>query len=84
MGPGTLQGGVRTPVGKLPLRRPRPSGLQHPACPAARSLWGEWVLGALGFSRQKYWGGLPFPSPGPTQESNLGLCLIVTGRLFTY
>ena len=27
------------------------------------------------FSRQKYWSGLPFPSPGvfPTQGSNLGL-----------
>ena len=28
-----------------------------------------------GFSRQEYWNGLPFPSPGifPTQGSNLGL-----------
>ena len=28
-----------------------------------------------GFSRQEYWGGLPFPSPGifPTQELNPGL-----------
>ena len=30
---------------------------------------------SMGFSRQEYWNGLPFPSPGifPTQESNLGL-----------
>ena len=29
----------------------------------------------MGFSRQEYWSGLPFPSPGDllTQESNLGL-----------
>ena len=57
MGLGTLQGGVRTPVGKLPLRRPRPSGLQHPACPAACSLWGEWVLGVFGaeFGSVRVW-----------------------------
>ena len=30
---------------------------------------------SMGFSRQEYWNGLPFPSPGifPTQELNLGL-----------
>ena len=30
---------------------------------------------SMGFSRQEYWSGLPFPSPGifPTQVSNLGL-----------
>ena len=30
---------------------------------------------SMGFSRQEYWSGLPFPSQGifPTQESNLGL-----------
>ena len=30
---------------------------------------------SIGFSRQEYWSGLPFPSPGifPTQESNPGL-----------
>ena len=29
----------------------------------------------IGFSRQKYWSGLPFPSPGdlPDQELNPGL-----------
>ena len=31
----------------------------------------------MGFSRQEYWGGLPFPSPGnvPAQGSNSGLLL---------
>ena len=30
---------------------------------------------SMGFSREEYWSGLPFPSPEvfPTQESNLGL-----------
>ena len=30
---------------------------------------------SMGFSRQEYWSGLPFPSPGDlhNQESNLGL-----------
>ena len=30
---------------------------------------------SMGFSRQEYWSGLPFPSPGifPTQELNPGL-----------
>ena len=30
---------------------------------------------SMGFSRQEYWSGFPFPSPGdlPTQESNPGL-----------
>ena len=32
---------------------------------------------SIGFPRQEYWSGLPFPSPGifPTQGSNLGLLL---------
>ena len=32
---------------------------------------------SMGFFRQEYWSGLPFPSPGifPTQGSNLGLSL---------
>ena len=34
---------------------------------------------SMGFPRQEYWSGLPFPSPGdlPTQGSNLSLlCLL--------
>ena len=47
------------------------------------------ALPAMGFSRQKYWSGLPFPSPGDllTQGLNLGhlhcrqtiYCLSVNG-----
>ena len=40
---------------------------------------------SMGFSRQKYWNGLPFPSPGIflTQGSNLHLkSLALTSRLF--
>ena len=39
------------------------------------SLPGFSVHGIFGFSRQEYWSGLPFPSPGifPTQGSNPGV-----------
>ena len=41
------------------------------------SLWPHEhpVLLSVGFSKQEYWSGLPFPSPGnfPTQGSNPGL-----------
>ena len=43
-------------------------------------VWSLWPHGhqappPMGFSRQEYWSGLPFPSPGsfPTQGSNPGL-----------
>ena len=42
----------------------------------------------MGFSRQEYWTGLPFSSPGdlPTQESNPGLphCRQILYRLSYY
>ena len=41
---------------------------------------------SMGFSRQKYWSGLPCPPPGDllTQESNPCLCLpALAGALFT-
>ena len=43
---------------------------------------------SMGFSRQKYWSGLPFPSPGgvfPTQGLNLGLLHLLhwPGGFFT-
>ena len=44
------------------------------------SLWDTWAVAyqappSMGFSRQEYWSGLPFPSPRiiPTQGSNPGL-----------
>ena len=35
------------------------------------------ALLSMEFSRQEYWSGLPFPTPGPTQGSNPHLlCLL--------
>ena len=46
-------------------------------CPALCNRWTVACQAPLftGFSRQEYWSGLPFPSPGdlPDQGSNLGL-----------
>ena len=41
---------------------------------------------SMGFSRQEYWSGLPFPPPGifPTQGSNLPLCLSWNDRQILY
>ena len=38
---------------------------------------------SVGFSRQEYWSGLPFPSPGifPTQGSNLHLLRLLHGQV---
>ena len=38
---------------------------------------------SMGFSRQEYWSGLPFPSPGdlPTQGLNPGLPGLQSGRV---
>ena len=43
-------------------------------CPTLRP-HGHQTPPSMGFSRQEYWSGLPFPSPGnlPTQGSNPGL-----------
>ena len=47
------------------------------SCPTVVTPWTVALQASLsmGFSRQEYWNGLPFPSPGdlPTQESNPGL-----------
>ena len=44
-------------------------------CPTLRphGLWPHQAPLSMGFSRQEYWGGQPFPSPGDFQGSNLGL-----------
>ena len=36
---------------------------------------------SMGFSRQEYWSGLPFPSPGDLPDSGIQLC--TAGRFFT-
>ena len=42
---------------------------------------------SMEFSRQKYWSGLPFPSPGdlpnPQTESALLISLALAGKFFT-
>ena len=38
---------------------------------------------SMGFSRQEYWSGLPFPSPGNLPNPGLNLCLLHCGRFFT-
>ena len=67
------------------------SNVKHPnhflkVCVCVKSLSRVWLFAtpwtiahqaplSMGFSRQEYWSGLPFPSPGifPTQGSNPGL-----------
>ena len=52
-------------------------GLATKSCPTLGTPWTVACQAPLsmGFSRQEYWSGLPFPSPGIflTQESNPGL-----------
>ena len=52
-------------------------GLVAKSCPTLSTPWTVACQASLsmGFSRQEYWSGLPFPSPGifPTQGSNPGL-----------
>ena len=48
------------------------------------TLWtvAQWTPLSLRFSRQKYWNGLPFPSPGhlPSQGSNPCLLCLLHGQ----
>ena len=39
---------------------------------------------SMGFSRQEYWGGLPFPSPGDLSDSEIGPASpALASRVFT-
>ena len=57
--------------------RPSGGGLVAKLCPTLVILWtvAYQVLPSMGFSRQEYWNGLPFPPPGvlPNQGSKPGL-----------
>ena len=49
---------------------------------------GRQVLLSIGFSRQEYWSGLSFPSPGElpnpgTEPISLGSPVLLTGGFFT-
>ena len=53
-------------------------------CPTLAALWFLCQVPlSMGFSKQEYWSGVPFPSPGifPTQASNLVSC--ISDRFFT-
>ena len=40
---------------------------------------------SMGFSRQEYWSGLPFPPPGiPTRDRTHVFCVSCTGRRVLY
>ena len=43
------------------------------------------ALLSMGFSRQEYWGGVPFPPPGDLPGPVIKPCIIsaLTGRFFT-
>ena len=48
-------------------------GLVPKSCPALVTLWtvARQVSLSMGFSRQEYWSGLPFPSPGDLPEPGI-------------
>ena len=53
------------------------------------SLWPPWTVAhqaplSMGFSRQEYWSGLPFPPPGgPPDQTHISWPLALTGSFFT-
>ena len=54
-------------------------GLVAQSCPTLENPWtvAQQAPLSMGFSRQEYWSGVPFPSPGifPTQKSNMETAL---------
>ena len=40
--------------------------------------------GSMEFSKQEYWNGLPFPSPGGSSQSRDQICISCIGRQFLY
>ena len=58
------------------------------SCPTLWTPWAVdcWALLSMGYSRQKYWSGLPFPSPGDLPDSGVetrSLETSLSGRFFT-
>jgi len=56
------------------LHRRQPTRLRHPwSCPTLCDLWTVAHQAPLsrGFSRQEYWSGLPFPSPGDLPDPGI-------------
>ena len=55
------------------------------SCSTLTTLWAvlrEDPL-SIGFSRQEYWSGLPFPSPGDLPPRDQTLVICTAGRFFT-
>ena len=46
-------------------------GLVAKWCPTPLTLMDCSMLGTMGFSRQEYWSGLPFPSPGDLPDPGM-------------
>ena len=64
-------------------------GLVNKLCPTLVTPWTVAYQSPLsmGFSRQEYWSGLPFPSPrdfpDPRMEPTSLMSLVLTGKFFT-
>ena len=55
-----------SPTRPQPALCPDGGGLVTKLCPTLATLWtaARQAPLSMGFSRQDYWGGMPFPSPG--------------------
>ena len=60
-------------------------GLVTKSCPTLVTPWtiACQVPLSLGFSRQEYWHGLPFPSPGDLSDPGIEQVSYISGRFFT-
>ena len=64
-------------------------GLVPKLCPTPVIPWTVacWAPLSMGFSRQEYWSGLPFPPPGDLPDEGIELTSLVSpalaGRFFT-
>ena len=69
----------------------RPVLLEQIECSLISSVWlfvTPWTVAhqaplSLGFSRQEYWSGLPFPSPGDLPNRDWTWVSCIVGRFFT-
>ena len=81
--------GLKDPVKKSKKHVKSKVALQ--SCPTLCNYWATWTIAhqaplSMGFSRQKYWSGLPFPSPGDlpnpgTEPASLSLLHWQVGSL---
>ena len=71
---------------------PKGKGSESEVTQSCPTLWDPWTIArqappSMGFSRQEYWSGLPFPSPGDLPDPGMELVSPVApalaGRFFT-